>query len=187
MAEEHMRYTVPLIPQQTAMSCWAASIAMILSWAERASYDPATIARGRRFALQYQSGLGPSDRGPLDEWGLVLEPPQSYTVEAFLDLVDTYGPLWFASGPDLNNDGVLDPHIRVVTGFTANADPKLATVYINDPWERGMRAFRQPNNGSSYGESYLRYIALQEDLARTELRVPNAIYVAHLPERPHFD
>ena len=37
-------YWVPLIPQTTDMSCWAAGIAMIVGWRRGVSIDPAAIA-----------------------------------------------------------------------------------------------------------------------------------------------
>ena len=36
-------FAVELVPQQTAMSCWAASVTMIQSWAQQSSIDPATL------------------------------------------------------------------------------------------------------------------------------------------------
>ena len=38
-----MRYHVPLFGQQTDTSCWATSIAMILSWARRTTVSPDEI------------------------------------------------------------------------------------------------------------------------------------------------
>ena len=43
-----------------------------------------------------------------------------------------------------------------------------------------MAAFRLPNAGSQYTETYSQFITKQETLARSESRIAGAIYVAHL-------
>jgi hypothetical protein len=41
-------YRVPLIPQDTSMSCWAAAIAMIISWAKGEKLTPLDVAVFKR-------------------------------------------------------------------------------------------------------------------------------------------
>ena len=171
-----MQYDVPLIPQQTGMSCWAAGIAMIVSWKFNCSIDPAEIARKSGYAQQYVNGLDPNDSKIFSDWGLVPEAPQTYTVDGFAQLLRDYGPLWVAAA-------VPGPHIRVVTGFDPDPDASKATVYVNDPWERGMTNFRLPNKGATYSESYLRFVQMNEALGFSELSQPQPVYVAHLPHK----
>jgi hypothetical protein len=54
-------------------------------------------------------------------------------------------------------------------------------LYINDPWQIGMINFSLPNSGSQYTETYDQFVQKQNSLATSELSIPNAIYVAHLP------
>jgi hypothetical protein len=174
-----MRYFVQLIPQLTTMGCWAASIAMIRGWADQTSIDPGTIA-ARDGYQQYLSGNGlpPSDDKILRDWGIIPEAPQSYTVAGFMELLQRYGPLWVA--------GTVGggAHVRVVTGFDPDPDSAKATVWVNDPWQQGMRTFSLPNTGSAYSQSYLAFTNQQDRLARSEMKEVSPIYVAHLPTAP---
>jgi hypothetical protein len=152
---------------------------MILGWRDQICIDPAEIARnpgGVPYLAQLQSGLDPNDVYILRRWGLVVEPPQSYSVEGFAGLLEQYGPLWVAARLP-----TIPAHIRVVTGFEADPDPDVARVYINDPWEVGMVAFRWPNRGSRYSKTYTQFTMQTEDLARAEMKEPSPVYVGHLP------
>lgn len=168
-----IQYEVELVPQQTGVSCWAASAAMIVGWRDMVCIDPSEIARGVGYWSQYYN-----DRLPADDtrmfgyWGLTLESPQSYTVEGFARLV-SYGPLWVAT--DLNGGG----HAVVVAGLRGDGTPDRTMVKIYDPWERGMTAFRTGNRGSIYEMTYTEFVNRQETLARREMDIPNAIYVAY--------
>ncbi len=170
-----VRLSVPLIPQQTGMSCWAAGCAMLVAWRSQLSVDPAEIARAAGAWAQYSGGLAPEDTSIFPIWGMQAEPAQSYTVEGFYRLLDTWGPLWVASAEP-------GPHIRVVTGMSGDGTPDGTMLYINDPWERGMTEFRLPNAGAQYTETYRQFVDKQETLARQEMRV-QGIYVARLIER----
>jgi Papain-like cysteine protease AvrRpt2 len=177
MINASIGYNVPLVPQTTSMSCWAAGIAMILAWRRGISIDPVTIASnpgGVSYLAQFQSGLNPNDTTILRRWGLSLEAPQSYSVEGFAQLLQRYGPLWVAAS-------VPGPHIRVVTGFQPATPDVNSVVAINDPWEQGMHMFRWPNRGARYTRTYLQFTRDVERLARAEMNQPAPIYVAHLP------
>ncbi len=170
-------YDVPLIPQTTAMGCWAAGIAMICAWRDHLSIDPTTIARNPGdvpYLAQLQTGLNPNDASILRRWGFATEAPQSYTVAGFVQLLRRFGPLWVAAA-------VPGPHIRVVTGFSP--DPAQAgggLVGINDPWERGMPVFRWPNRGARYTLSYFEFNRQVGALGTRERAEAAPVYVAHL-------
>lgn len=172
-------YNVPLVPQSTDMSCWAAGIAMIYGWRNSLSINPKTIATnagGISYLDQFKDrtgGLNPNDTYILKRWGLVSEAPQCYTVEGFADLLQSYGPLWVASA-------VPGPHIRVVTGIDTDEDGRDGIVAINDPWEVGMTTFRPSNRGSTYTRTYSRFMGEVENLGSQELKEPAPVYVAHL-------
>jgi len=159
-----MKYDVPLIPQGTSMGCWAASIAMILSWKNQASFSPAMIAfnpGGMNYTPSLASGLDPNDRYILERNGFALEPPQCYMLSAVQNLIDDHGPLWVASA-------VPSPHIRVVTGYQGGA------LYINDPWP--------VNQGRRYTRSFETFFGEMESLGADELGEPAPVYVAYLAE-----
>lgn len=172
-------YDVPLVPQTTVMGCWAAGVAMILGWRDKISIDPVQIARnpgGVPYLTQLQTGLSPNEVRILQRWGLRVEPPQSYTIDAFAQMLLDCGPLWVAARLP-----IIPAHIRVVTGMDVDSNPDVATVYVNDPWEQGMLSFRWPNAGDRYSRTYTRFTNETDQLARAELKEPAPVYIAHLP------
>lgn len=174
-----VRYNVPLVPQLTGMSCWAAAFAMIVGWRDQMSVDYTEIVRGAGYWQQYQQGLNIEDHAAHSMWGLVPESPQSYTVEGFADLLRNYGPLWVASAEP-------GGHVRVVTGMQGDGTPDGTTLYINDPWEQGMTSFRVNNQGSQITETYIQFVKKQAALADRTSRLPDAIFVSHLPQLPSW-
>ena len=50
-----MRYSVPLYGQRTPMSCWAVSMAMILSWAQRQSVSPESIRDATGYTVRLEA------------------------------------------------------------------------------------------------------------------------------------
>lgn len=168
-----IRYEVPLVPQQTGMSCWAAGAAMIVAWREGYSVDPQQIAMGTGEWASYTDGLHPENASIFNVWGLAPEPQQSYSVTAFGKLLEMYGPLWVgAAAPG--------PHIRVVTGIYGDSTPDGTYVLVNDPWQKGMSTFSLPNVGAQYTETYREFVLKTEGLASKEgAAFPRAIYVAH--------
>jgi PKD repeat protein len=153
-------YDVQLIPQDTGMSCWAAGAAMLVGWRDRVSINPKDIAARIGYTAQYDTkGLDGSDTEMFNAWGLVPEPPQTFSVASFKQMLEDFGPLWVASG-------VPSAHIRVVTGMIGDGTPDGTLVYINDPWQTGMTSFAPPNVGADYAMTYTDFQAQQEFLAR---------------------
>ena len=146
---------------------------MLVGWRDKVSINPSEIANAIGYWKQYQQGLAPQDTTMFQYWGLTPEAPQDYTVEGFAQLLKDNGPLWVASAEP-------GPHIRVVTGMSGDGTPDGTTVYINDPWQTGMASFSMPNSGSQYTETYHQFQDKQDSLAMTELKIPGAIYVAHV-------
>lgn len=157
-----MQYDVPLIPQTTSMSCWAASLAMILGWKNHATFDPKLIAANRggtSYLPQFDNGLDPNDRYILERNGFELDAPQCYSLDSVKRKIDTFGPLWVASAAPA-------PHIRVVRGYAGQ------TLYINDPAPVGQ--------GSKYVKSFNEFFGQMETLGAQELSQHYPVYVAWL-------
>ena len=177
-------YNVPLIPQSTGVSCWAASMAMILSWQNHASFDPRMIRRnpgGRSYSTEYdRTGLDPNDAAILRRFGFDIEPPQCYTVDGITRLLENKGPLWVAGAVDLTGPNSANPHIRVIIGISPGNSADNTRIFINDPWERGMTTFRPSNRGSQYSQSYTEFLREYEGLGARELREPAPVYIAYL-------
>ena len=157
---------VELVPQSTSDSCWAATTATIVGFDEKVCIADSEIAKALNYWKEYQQGLPASKaESVFAKWGLVPEPPQSYTVDGFASLLSTYGPLWIATAEPSG-------HVRVVTGIMGDGTPEGTILYISDPWPPGV--------GSSYTETYQEFVDKQENFARN-VRGIAPIYVAHLP------
>lgn len=146
------RYVVPLIPQPTGMSCWAASAAMLVSWREQMSrVDAADIARGAGQWAAYAAGLNPARVGDLaTAWQLTAEAPQSYTVDGLRDLLERMGPLWIG-------EAVPGLHAVVLAGISGDGTPDGTTVSIVDPWPVGV--------GATYSWPFRRFVQAYEAAA----------------------
>ncbi len=159
-----MTYDVPLVAQTTNMSCWAASIAMILGWRDQACYSDVNIAAnygGTSYTPSMTNGLDPNDKYILRRNGFAVEWPRCYTPQGFLGLLDDHGPLWVASKPPGGG-----PHIRVVTGYQGSQ------LYVNDP--------APVNRGARYTRSFADFMNDSETLGAEELHEPSPVYVAYL-------
>lgn len=157
-------YDVPLVAQTSNMSCWAASIAMILGWKRQQSIPDTEIARnpgGLNYMPAYKSGLDPNDKYILSANGFETDPPQCYMPQYITRLMRSYGPLWVATlAPNIG------PHIRVVRAIDGE------TLQINDPWPVDV--------GAQYSKSFSDFFGTMEDLGSRELKEPNPVYVAYL-------
>jgi hypothetical protein len=117
---------VQQIAQPTDVSCWATAASMVLGWRDNMSLTVEDIAR--KAGLTTATGLNPAQVGSFaTDMGLVAEPPQSYSVEGFRQLLERNGPLWVgAAVPGL--------HAIVVTGLYGDGSDTF--VRITDPWDR---------------------------------------------------
>lgn len=183
-------FVVDLVPQQTAMSCWAASVTMIIGWAQQTCIDPATLTDIPGFQDAYATnGLDiTTASNALTTWGLVTEAPQDYTAQGFLNLLDQYGPLFIAA--NVGTESRVANHARVVTGFDLDQD----VVSINDPWGADMPNFVATNPGQQYTMTYEALLGQMDSLARALYTayenadptnpLADLAFVAHLPQRP---
>ncbi len=126
---------VPIVPQQTGMSCWAAAAAMIVGWRDRLHVEPLDVARAAGRWREYREGLQPHDVPALAlTWGLTLTTASIRGPGDLARLLSEHGPLWVGeASPGL--------HSVVVTGLHGDGTPAGTQVRIADPWpiEKGER------------------------------------------------
>ncbi len=124
-------HEVPLVPQVTGMSCWAAAAAMLIGWRECVRVDPGEVARAAGRWQQYRDGLEPDDVEAFARtWGLAVERPGPLTVARLRELLTAWGPLWIGeASPGL--------HVVVVTGVVGDGSDDRTEVRIADPWPVG--------------------------------------------------
>ena len=126
-----LRYEVPLVPQTTEMSCWAAAAAMVVGWRDQIAVDTEEIARGTGGWEAYRAGLQPDDVVTLARvWDLTIEAPRTYASADLETLLRRCGPLWVGQAdPDL--------HVICVVGVSGNGTAEGTLVQVNDPWPPG--------------------------------------------------
>ena len=124
---------VPLYAQSSPASCWAAAAAMIVSWRDQVSISDQSIAAHVPVFDAYKRGLFPAERRPLaDAWNLLPEPPASYTIVAWCQMLSSFGPIYL----DMNWSPGSGGHARVLVGMTSAgaADGSDTFMYLHDPW-----------------------------------------------------
>jgi Papain-like cysteine protease AvrRpt2 len=122
---------VPLVPQRTGMSCWAAAAAMIVGWRDASVVDPEQIAHAAQRWDAYEGGLEPEDVPALARrWGLRQERSGRYSLHDFRRLLTLHGPLWVGeASPGL--------HSVVLTGMRGDGTPDGTMLHVADPWPLG--------------------------------------------------
>ena len=122
---------VPLVPQTTGMSCWAAAAAMIIGWRDSVDVDPEEVASGAGRWSAFRDGLHPGDVDALARaWELVAEPDRAWTVDSLAKCLARNGPIWMGeASPGL--------HSIVIVGMRGDGSPHGTQVRINDPWPVG--------------------------------------------------
>jgi hypothetical protein len=122
---------VPLVPQLTGMSCWAAAAAMLIGWRDVLSVDAEEVAAGAGRWAEYVDGLHPHQlEGFAEAWGLAVVRDPAWSVLWMRDLLERFGPVWLGeASPGL--------HSIVITGMRGDGSEHGTRVRVNDPWPVG--------------------------------------------------
>ncbi|MFZ5797123.1 MAG: hypothetical protein C4563_08540 [Desulfobulbus sp.] len=126
--------TVPYYPQSSSRSCWAACAAMIVGWRDSQTVPDTEIAAKVPVFAAYKTGLFPRDRQALaDAWNLVPEPPASYTIDGWREMLENYGPIYIDMTWDTSGKG---GHARVLVGMQSEGSPDGSDtiMFMHDPW-----------------------------------------------------
>src|SRR5204862_7581692 len=109
---------VPLVPQLTGMSCWAAAAAMIIGCRDCIDIDPEEVARASGRWSDYRDGMHPHDIDSFARaWGLHVEPAGSLTVPRLRELLEQNGPLWVG-------EASAGLHVIVIAGAYGDGTPE---------------------------------------------------------------
>ena len=105
------------------MSCWAAVYTMMKSWRNKKelSVNSVIAELGVPWDDYYlkEMGLpGGKENDFVNAMGMSSQPPANYDVNAYINMLRTYGPLWIITG-----DG-LSAHARLFFGVYGNPEEK---------------------------------------------------------------
>ena len=124
-------HEVPMVPQLTGMSCWAAAAAMIIGWRDCLDINPEEVARAAGRWSDYRDGMHPAEIDAFARtWGLHVEPGDALTVPRLRDLLEQSGPLWVG-------EASCGLHVIVVTGAFGDGTPEGSFARVLDPWPEG--------------------------------------------------
>ncbi|KAB8194961.1 hypothetical protein FKV24_005700, partial [Lysobacter maris] len=143
-------YPVALIPQPDKNACWAASMAMLLSYRRSQSISPETLAQevDASLSTSYDWDLLENVR---DRYGFSVIPQPSnaslyHSPQEWARWLSLHGPLWVVI--------VGAPHAVVVAGIRGDlTDPAATEVKVLNPWDTRVAfdgdpvAFNPPNGG----------------------------------------
>jgi hypothetical protein len=157
-------YTVPGVfgplAQPSANACWATVFTMLLSWRRQQSLsiEAALGTVGQRWVDLYRAdtGLPGDDKAAfLTGAGLVAEPPQSYSLDGWEQLLRNYGPVWVTTDEAPGKAWAI--HARVITAIRGDGTPENTCFTIVDP-----------AGGRQYQESIAKFIPkYEEEVIRT--------------------
>lgn len=162
-------------PDNLDMACWATVATIMFSWkhdTDAAIEDVVSLA-GPGFLEMYtgNQGLKSADKPAfLQRLGLEAEPPRSFSVEGFAELLKTHGPLWITADEDPGAN--FSVHARVLIGLRGDGTPGNTMAFFLDT---------RPGTKSPDTEPMAK---LQEKLA--QLAIGDAAAGAFRPQIVHF-
>jgi len=156
-ATSDLPYDVPLIPQPNKTSCWAASMAMLLSYQRKQSFTPERVAEETGQSLNTCYGWsmlqGAKQHFGFQEIPLPFQASLYPSPEQWHDWLAAYGPLWVG----------YPNHAVVLYGMNGDQTPAGTTMLVRDPWDdrasfdRDPIDFHPPNHGRSYEQPFAEF------------------------------
>lgn len=122
--------------QPSGMACWATVFTMLKSWRvqQQKTIEQALATVGQRWVDIYRADTGLSgDDKPtfISTAGLVAQPPQSYSIQGWENLLRNYGPIWVTT--DEAPGAAWAIHARIITGIYGDGTPENTKFKIVDP------------------------------------------------------
>ncbi len=148
------------LAQPSGMACWATVFTMLMSWRKQQSFpiETALSMVGQKWVdiFTANTGLSGDDKPAfLAAAGLVAEPPQSYSLEGWEQLLRNYGPIWVTTDEAPGKAWAI--HARVITSIKGDGTPEKTFFTIVDP-----------AGGKQYQESIAVFIPkYEEEVIRT--------------------
>jgi hypothetical protein len=129
-------YQVELISQPTDVSCWAAGLAMVVSFRDQASYSADEVAS--RANMDIKRSYGWNDiRSAVSTWQLKEEGPTCAMPGYWAGLLQANGPLWVV---EVGNPGT---HAVVLVGMHGDGTPEGTSATLNNPWPPNQGAVQE--------------------------------------------
>jgi V8-like Glu-specific endopeptidase len=132
LAGESIEYPVQLVPQPNKLACWAASMAMLLSFRRNASFPPETLANDVGSSLMTSYGWDLLQAVRVRYGFTAIDVPSNtslyFSPVQWAQWLRDFGPLWVVI--------VGMPHAVVVSGLRGNTDDANGCeVKLLNPWD----------------------------------------------------
>jgi V8-like Glu-specific endopeptidase len=159
LGTESIEYPVQLIPQPNKVACWAASMAMLLSFRRNATFSPETLANevGGSLMTSYGWDLLQAVR---QRYGFVaIDVPSNtslyFSPAQWAQWLRDFGPLWVVI--------VGMPHAVVVSGLRGNTDDAASCeVKILNPWDTRVTFDDDATEFHPANQGYADWISFQQ-------------------------
>jgi N-acetylmuramoyl-L-alanine amidase len=152
-----LTYAVPLIPQPDKLSCWAASMSMLLSYYRQASMTPESLAQQVGLSLRTAYGWEMLEAVRRKFLFKEVSLPSNYSYvpppEHWYQWLSQYGPLWITLRGNPS-------HAVVVSGISGDLTPGNTSIHVLNPWDTRVRFdgdtvdFHPSNHGREETLSY---------------------------------
>lgn len=149
---------IPPLRQQFVRDCWAVSTAMMVEWQKQQTVPIEDILRiaGEEYVTMYRDDTG-LPNAKIETFflamGMALEPPASYTIDAYVNMMNTYGPLWVVT--DVGVGALFSPHARVLIEIAGDGDR---------PDKNAQFTFLDPATGRRDTETFATFLAAYESM-----------------------
>lgn len=150
---------ITILKQANPLACWATVATMMVNWQKAQNLSvPDVLAGAGAVYLQKFNNMEPlmSSEKPafLSALGMVGETPSSYTLQQYIDWMNTYGPLWVTTD-SLVQTGSFGPHARILTKISGTGSPDgIGTSFT----------FINPLSGASETETFAKFISVYEQM-----------------------
>jgi N-acetylmuramoyl-L-alanine amidase len=136
-----LNFKVELIPQPDKLSCWAASMSMLLSYYRQASMTPESLAQQVGLSLRRSYGWDMLEavrskflfKEIKQHSNLSYVPPP----EDWFHWLEQYGPLWVTLRGSPS-------HAVVVSGITGDLTPGHTSIHLLNPWDINTKFDKDP-------------------------------------------
>src|SRR2546423_4886769 len=164
-----INYTIPgkmqVLKQPNQMACWATVATMLASWKEGKPLEIEEVLKraDSKYLGYFQAGKGLEAKEKnvfLKAMGLRAEQPQNFTPKGWLDLLQSYGPLWVTSQLRRNKmeEERFSVHARILIGMYDDLQGSELYLRVVDP-----------EAGKQYDEKFEDFFRRYENIARENL------------------
>ncbi|KQQ78773.1 hypothetical protein ASF73_04485 [Xanthomonas sp. Leaf131] len=152
-------YEVALIAQPDKRACWAAVMAMLLSYRRAAPVTPEALVAEVGASLSSSYGVevltAVSQRYGFTAIELPSNASLYHSPQQWADWLTAYGPLWVVI--------VGAPHAVVLSGISGNlADPASVVVHILNPWDTRVAFDNDPVTFIPPNQGYADWLSFEE-------------------------